>query len=184
MNFIQTTAKILTKIMEIGHWVAAGLMGLIGIVSVVLPQRLQYVMDVESLTREPELSVYGFEVTVADSAGQINYTTLLLLAIGAVIIFALMALVFRYLNRIIKTAEVSTPFQETNIRMLTWIGRFCILIPVIGLVMSVIIRLVVGADAVEISIDQSGVAMGIVIMCLTQYFVHGARLEKEVDGLL
>ena len=106
------------------------------------------------------------------------------MAIGGVIIYVRMALVFRSLNRIITTAADSTPFQESNIRMLTWIGRFCILIPVIGFVMSIIIRLVVGADAVEISIDQSGVVMGIVVLCLTQYFVHGAKLEKEVDGLL
>jgi len=26
--------------------------------------------------------------------------------------------------------------------------------------------------------------MGIVVLCLTQFFVRGAELEKEVDGLL
>ena len=26
--------------------------------------------------------------------------------------------------------------------------------------------------------------MGIVVLCLTQFFVHGAELEKDVDGLL
>ena len=184
MNGIQRIAKIFMKIMEIGHWVAAGLMGAVGILSAAAPQWLKFVMDVEALKEEREISVYGFEVTAANSAGQINYVTLLLLAIGGVIIYVLMALVFRSLNRIITTAADSTPFQESNIRMLTWIGRFCILIPVIGFVMSIIIRLVVGADAVEISIDQSGVVMGIVVLCLTQYFVHGAKLEKEVDGLL
>ena len=39
-------------------------------------------------------------------------------------------------------------------------------------------------DAVENSMDMNGVFMGIVVLCLTQFFVHGAELEKDVDGLL
>ena len=35
-----------------------------------------------------------------------------------------------------------------------------------------------------ISIDMGGIFMGIIVLCLTQYFVHGADLEKDVDGLL
>lgn len=50
--------------------------------------------------------------------------------------------------------------------------------------MSVIIRLVIGVDAVEININQSGLFMGIIVLCLTQYFIYGAELEKDVDGLL
>lgn len=57
-------------------------------------------------------------------------------------------------------------------------------IPVVGLIMSMIIRLAVGVDAVEISIHMDGFIMGIIVLCLTQFFAHGAELEKDVDGLL
>ena len=30
----------------------------------------------------------------------------------------------------------------------------------------------------------TSIFMGIIVLCLTQFFVHGAELEKDVDGLL
>jgi len=50
--------------------------------------------------------------------------------------------------------------------------------------MSVIVRLVTGAESAEISLNMGGIFKGIIVLCLTQYFVHGAELEKDVDGLL
>lgn len=184
MNGIQKSAKIFTKIMEVGHWVAVGLMSAAGILAAVAPQWLKFVMDVESLAEETEVSAYGFAVNAADGAGQINYTTVALFALGATAIFVLMALVFRNLHLIIKRSEKATPFSEENISSLKWISRFAIGIPVVGFVMSAVICLVAGESAAEISMDQSGLVMGIIVLCLTQYFVHGAQLEKEVDGLV
>ena len=128
--------------------------------------------------------VYGFEVNASYVDGSIDMTTFLLFEIGAVIILILMAMVFRNVHLIFKKSENGTPFQKDNIRMLKEIGIFSITVPVIGLVMSVIIRLVIGVDAVEININQSGLFMGIIVLCLTQYFIYGAELEKDVDGLL
>lgn len=184
MKGISKAAKVAMKILEVGHWVAVGLLALAAVFSVTAPNMLKYVMDTEALKENSEISVYGFEATVANAAGELNYTTILLVSIGAVIIFTLMALVFRNLYLIIKKSENTTPFSEDNIRMLKEIGIFSIAVPIVGLVMSIIIRLVVGVDATEISIDQSGVIMGIIVLCLTQYFIHGAELEKDVDGLL
>lgn len=184
MKGINNAAKVAMKILEVGHWVAVGLLALAAVFSVAAPEKLQYVMDTEALKENSEISVYGFEVTAANAAGEINYTAILLFSIGGVIIFTLMAMVFRNLYLIIKKSENSTPFNEDNIRMLKEIGIFSIAVPIVGLIMSIIIRLVVGVDATEISIDQSGVIMGIIVLCLTQYFIHGAELEKDVDGLL
>ena len=69
--------------------------------------------------------------------------------IGAVIILSLMAMVFRNLYLIIKRSETGTPFQPDNIRMLREIGIFAIAIPIVGLIMSIVCRLVLGVDAVE-----------------------------------
>lgn len=184
MNGIQKSAKIFTKIMEVGHWVAVGLMSAAGILAAVAPQWLKFVMDVESLAQDTEISAYSFAVNAADGAGQINYTTVALFALGAAIIFVLVALIFRNLHLIIKRSENTTPFSQENITSLHWISRFSILVPVVGFVMSAVIHLAVGESAAEISMDQSGLVMGIIVLCLIQYFVHGAQLEKEVDGLV
>ena len=99
-------------------------------------------------------------------------------------ILAVMAMIFRNLHLIFKKSENDSPFQKDNIRMMKEIGIFSIAVPVIGFIMSIIVRLVIGVDAAEISINQGGIFMGIIVLCLTQYFIHGANLEKDVDGLL
>ena len=65
--------------------------------------------------------------------------------------------------------------------MLREIGIFCIVVPVIGLVMSAVSRLVLG---VETSVNLYGFSMGIIVLCLTQSFAHGAALEQDVEGLV
>ena len=130
------------------------------------------------------LAIYGFEVNAPVVNGNVDMTTFFLFGIGAVIILALMAMVFRNLHLIFKKSENATPFQKDNIRMLKEIGIFSIAVPVVGFIMSIVTRLVIGSDAAEISISQSGIFMGIIVLCLTQYFIHGAELEKDVDGLL
>ncbi|MBQ3127939.1 MAG: DUF2975 domain-containing protein, partial [Clostridia bacterium] len=130
------------------------------------------------------LEVYGFEVNAPVVNGNTDMTSFMLFGIGAVIILAVMAMVFRNLHLIFKKSENGTPFQKDNIRMMKEIGIFAIAVPVIGLIMSIIVRLVTGVETAEISIDMGGIFMGIIVLCLTQYFVHGADLEKDVDGLL
>ena len=113
-----------------------------------------------------------------------DMTVLFLFGIGAVMLLSLMAMVFRNINLIIKKSEDSTPFQADNIRMLKEIGIYAIAIPVISLIMSVVCRVVLGIDAVETSVNVYGFSMGVIILCLTQFFIYGARLENDVDGLL
>ena len=45
-------------------------------------------------------------------------------------------------------------------------------------------RLVQGLDAVETSVNLYGFSMGIIVLCLTQSFAHGAALEQDVEGLV
>ena len=114
----------------------------------------------------------------------VDTKTFVLFAIGAVIIFSLVAMIFRNLYLIIKKSEGTTPFQKDNVRMMREIGIFSIGIPVIGLIMNIIARLVLGPEAAEMSNSMEGFVMGIIVLCLTQFFAHGVELEKDVDGLL
>ncbi|MCH5188640.1 MAG: DUF2975 domain-containing protein [Oscillospiraceae bacterium] len=178
MKGLNKAVKIVAKILEVAHWVAACLMVAVAICSVTASQWLGYFIDMNAIENGGEISVYGFEVAV------VNMKTLLLFAIGSVVIYALVAMIFRNIYLIIKKAESSTPFNKDNIRMVREIGIFSIAIPIIGFIMSIVIRLAVGVDAAEISVNFDGFVMGIIVLCLTQFFSHGAELEKDVDGLL
>lgn len=185
MKSMVKPAKIITKIAEVFHWVGAVLMLAATVCSLAAPSWVKYFVAID--TKEccgAELNVYGFEMIAPLKNGGVNMTVLFLFGIGAVIILTLMAMVFRNLNLIIKKSENDTPFQSDNIRMLREIGIFVIGIPVIGLVMSIVCRLVLGVDAVETSVNMYGFFMGIIVLCLTQFFVHGVELENDVDGLL
>ncbi len=58
------------------------------------------------------------------------------------------------------------------------------MIPVIGLIMSAIAKLAIGVDNVETSVQVTGIAMGIAMICLSQIFSYGTELESEVEGLV
>ena len=185
MRGINKLGKIITKILEVFHWVGTVLMAAATVCSMVAPNWVKYFVGFDA--KEccgANLEVYGFEVNAPVVNGNTDMTSFMLFGIGAVIILTVMAMVFRNLHLIFKKSENGTPFQKDNIRMMKEIGIFAIAVPVIGLIMSIIVRLVTGVETAEISIDMGGIFMGIIVLCLTQYFVHGADLEKDVDGLL
>lgn len=184
MKNIQSITKVVAKILEIFHWIGAGLMAVVGISAVAAPSWVSRFMDTDALKTERMMDVYDFSVTVVNAAGEINPFALAMFAIGAVMIFFLVAMIFRSLNRILRNSEGGTPFQPDNIRMLRQIGIFSMSVPVVGLVMSMLIRLVVGVEAAELSVSMDGFIMGIIVLTLTQYFIYGAQLERDVDGLL
>ena len=68
--------------------------------------------------------------------------------------------------------------------MLKEIGVLSIAVPVVGCIMSVIGRLVVGPEFAETSVDLSGLVMGLVVLWLTQVFAYGAELESDSEGLI
>lgn len=185
MKNMNKIAKVVAKVLEVFHWIAVALMTAAAICSKAAPEWVKYFVGFDAKACcGAELSVYGFEVHAAVVDGNVDMTTFLLFGIGAVLILTVMAMVFRNLYLIFKRSENASPFQEDNIRMMKEIGIFSMAVPVIGFAMSIIVRLVIGADAAETSMDQSGIFMGIIVLCLTQYFIYGANLEKDVDGLL
>lgn len=185
MKGINKLGKIVMKILEVFHWVAVALMTAAVICSVADPEWVKYFVSFDAKDCcGANLEVYGFEVNAPVVDGNVDMTVVLLFGIVAVLILSVMAMVFRNLHLIFKKSENATPFQKDNIRMMREIGIFAIAVPVIGLIMSIIIRPVIGVETTEISVDMSGIFMGIIVLCLTQFFVHGAELEKDVDGLL
>lgn len=185
MKRINKLGMVITKIAEVFHWVGAVLMAAATVCSMAAPDWVKFFVGFDA--RDccgANLEVYGFEVNAPVTNGNTDMTAFLIFGIGATLILIVMAMVFRNLHLIFKRSENATPFQKDNIRMMREIGIFSIAVPVIGIFMSFIFCLVTGVDAVENSMDMNGIFMGIVVLCLTQFFVHGAELEKDVDGLL
>lgn len=189
MKFFQskrmiTAGRVVAKIFEVGHWVAEVFMIAIAVCAAAKPSWLRYLMSVNDLGREGAIAAYGFEVEIADAAGGIHRTKLLIFAIAAAVLFSLMAMIFRNLYLILKRSEHGTPFQPDNVRMLREIGIFSISVPLVGLVSSWVLLLVLGAEAVETSVSFGGFTMGLLVLCLTQAFAYGVELQRDADGLL
>ena len=185
MKGIGKIAKVVTKVVEISHWVAVALLAAATVCSVAAPSWVKYFVGFDA--KEccgAELSIYGFELTAHVADGKVDMTAFLLFGIGASIILALMAMIFRNLNLIIKKSEGATPFLPENVRLFRQIGIFSIVVPVVGAFMGVVARLVLGAEAAEVSNSMGGLVIGIVVLCITEFFIQGIQLEKDVDGLV
>lgn len=185
MKGIGKIASVVTKVCEIFHWVGAGLMAAAAVCALIEPSWMGYFIEFDA--KEccgANLSVYGFEVNAAVTDGKVDAVAFLLFGCGAVLILALMAMIFRNLSSIVKNAEENTPFQAKNVRLFREVGYFAMGVPVVGLIMSVITRLALGVDVAEISNNFGGFVIGIVVLCITEFFARGVALEEEVDGLV
>ena len=186
MKNINKLAKAIAKVLEVVHWVGAGLMACVAVCAIAAPGQLRHFMDLDGVTVSSgdALSVYGFELTSSEPGALVDMKALFLFALGSVFIFILLAMVFRNIYLIVKKSDGASPFQKDNIRMIREIGIFSIAIPVLGLIISTIGFLVLNAEYVEIKVDLTGLVMGIIVLYLTQVFAYGARLENDVDGLV
>ncbi|MBQ1173355.1 MAG: hypothetical protein IIX48_12305, partial [Lachnospiraceae bacterium] len=84
MKGINKLGKVITKILEVFHWVGAALMTAATVCSAVAPDWVKYFVGFDA--KEccgADLSVYGFEIHAAVTDGQIDMTALCLFGIGA-----------------------------------------------------------------------------------------------------
>lgn len=110
-------------------------------------------------------------------------------AIPSIILCILMAMIFRNVYLIVKTtagktwfAKGKTPFQNDVVRMVREIGIFLISSTVIRLIASVVLRLLF--PETEFSASAIEFVLGLLMLCLSQSFTYGEKLEKEVSGLI
>ena len=173
--------RVLAKIGEIAHWIGIGLMVALAICAVVAGDWLTSTFNIGFAN----MSFYGFRVTVANSAGEVDWKVILMFAIGSAAICPFMAMILRNVCFIVKTAEQTTPFNKDNIRKLKQIGIFAMVIPVVGLVMGIITSLVMGIDTVDyVYVNGDGLVVGLIVLALTHVFAYGVKLEEDVEGLV
>lgn len=182
MKRFHKATRILAKVVEVGHWIAAVSMAVIFALSLFMGAGV--VRNVSLADFGASLSTYGFEIEIINKAGQVDLTALRLFCVAAVVILSLMAMVFRNIFLILKRSEKATPFQKDNVRMVREIGIFLLSVPVAGLIMSGVARLILEVDQVEASVGLDSFMVGLVVLCLSQFFARGMELEADVDGLL
>ena len=189
MKGLSKAAMIVAKILEISHWVGTGIFAVLLICCMVAKNAA-----VNMIAGDPsgEDIIYGFHFTLTNAAGEINMASLTVLAVAGVILFALMAMLFRNVYLIIKTSRGETkfsqgvtPFQPAVIRMLKEVGILAIAVPIVGFIMSIVFGLVVDLEyTTSANLDMSGIFMGLIVLWLTQVFAYGAKLEGDAEGLI
>lgn len=178
-------ATILSRILEIAYT--------IGMVSMIVALVLVLADPVlpGQLASLEELSSRGFSLVISDAQGNLLPGALPVFFIESALSLGLMTMVFRNVNLILRTSQGltkfskgPTPFQKDNVRMLREIGIFFISITVVQWVFCGVAMLVLGPENAEVSAGMGDLVTGILMLCLSQCFALGARMQQDVDGLV
>ena len=182
---------IISKIIEIGYWITCAFSVVLIIMTASGNLKALEMIQLADQNSGEVFSLTGFEISMDGLAdGQIS-TAFIIFSIALLITSALMAMVFRNIYLIFRTArgetkfsKGATPFQPDTVRMVREIGIFCIAAPVVGIIMSIVARIVLGSVALNTSVSIGGVLIGLVVLSLSQFFAYGAELQQDTDGLI
>lgn len=189
MKKLNKAIIIISKIMEVlfGICVLVGL-GVFIAAFFLKPDFYQNAIDSNEVF---EFSSFGFSINLLEMDVRSVKLTLIFSALAMFFLMACLEMIFRNINLIFRTAEGltkfskgKTPFQPDIIRMVKEIGYFCIAIPVIQFIVITIAKIVIGVDAVETSVEFTTLIIGLVVLCLSQFFSYGLELENDVEGLV
>ena len=182
-------AKVVSKFFEIVFFVCSILMVVAAILSFARPQMLGAFLlaNIDNGT----IATNGFQIMIVAPNGEPIVGAVRIFTFAGIFTMLCMTMIFRNIYLIIKTCEGrtwfkkrKTPFQKDVVRMVREIGIFSIMIPMTGLVLSLVARLTIGADFCETSVQIVGIAMGIAMICFSRIFAYGIKLEEEVEGLI
>ncbi len=191
MKGLTKFVTVLAKILEVFAWVGSALV-LCSLIAIAAGQTglLKFFSSIET---EEEIRVAGMSIDMSVIDPSRVITTYVVVFVALLLILILMGMIFRNIHLIFKTAEGKTkyskgctPFQPDIIRMVREVGIFSLLIPAVQIIMSIIARIVIGHEAAEIAIniDLTTVFFGLVVLCLSQFFAYGAKLQEETEGLV
>lgn len=188
-NNLNRITKIVSKVCEVIFFISSLVMVAAAIFSFVTPQKFgQFLLK---SVGNGVIATNGFEIMIADSNGALIPGAVKIFCFAGIFTMLCMTMIFRNIYLIVKTCEGNTwfskgktPFQKDVVRMVREIGIFSIMIPVIGFIMSIIARIILGTDLCETSVQIIGIAMGIAMICFSRIFAYGIKLEEEVKGLI
>lgn len=184
-------AIILSKLFEVGYSILA-----VGMTVALILFWIDRGAALGTLVKgDPEVgeqvAVQGFSIVIGNPDGTLNNAAMTIFLITGAMALELMAWVFRDVNLILRTSQGETkfskgktPFQKDNVRMLREIGIFFISITAVQFVMSTIAVLAIGPEMAEVSVGMGNIVTGLLMLCLSQAFAQGERMQKDIDGLV
>ena len=181
MASIEKVTMVISKILQVCFIIGAVGMVILGIFSFV--SKPEDIID-DRLIQFGSVAISTYGCTLEDAAKVQGVTYIL-----SFFYFALMAMIFRNVYLIVKTAEGdtwfskgATPFQPDNVRMVREIGIFLIMIYVVGLVINA--AAYITCQDIEGSVTMMPLVFGIIVICLSKMFEYGQKLQEEEDGLI
>lgn len=182
-------AKCVSKFFEIVFFCGAAVMIFAAVLSFVQTERIGAFLLSQAVGGT--VGTNGFAIMIQDPNGNFIPVAIRIFTFAGILTMSCMAMICRNMYLIIQTCEGrtrfstgKTPFQKGVVRKVREIGILGITIPVIGLLLSVIARFLLGDDLCETSVNVVGIAMGIAMLCFSRIFAYGIKLEEEVEGLV
>ncbi len=183
MADIYKITEVISKVMEILSSIAAVALIVMAVVFFVADNPEDLIAD-ESMISACGMVIYTGGLPAEDAAYVMGAT-----AIVASIMFALVTMMFRNVNLIVRTArggtwfsKGATPFQDDNIRMIREIGIFFIALYPLELIGSAVAQAI--SSGVETSTTLMPLIIGIILICLSKMFEYGKELQETEDGLI
>lgn len=139
------------------------------------------------MAKTVEFSVYSMQVKLPVTGGLIDPNLFLIFTLGGAVMLALMGRIFFNLRDIFKISSETSPFNEKNVEKIKQVGFLSIGVTAAGMICNfimVVFSLLSGVGGVDAVTDITCVFWGIIVLCISRFFVYGTQLEKEVDGLL
>lgn len=171
--------KIATRIIEIVCWIGA---------AVILICAIACLIDLgwadRHMLADDGIIFNGVTISTTDGSYRFALPALLTALLGGGVICAMMALMFRNLHLVLASAQNASPFQPANVKRIERIGWLAIAVPVINFLVTLLCKFLAGNKYVEVSFGLTDLIMGILVLCLSQFFAHGVKLENDVDGLV
>lgn len=178
---LQKVTLIIAKTAEILHWWLVGAMLIITICSLIWATPVTEWLKTAAIN-DSMVSCYGFTLPI------LSASMLAIFAFCSAIVLSLMAMIFRNVYLILKTAEGktwfargNTPFQQDIVRMFREIGIFFIGVSVMSLASVAFVSFLGGKPD---GFNYLSCFTGLVFLCVSQFFNYGANLEKDLDGLV
>ncbi len=182
-----TFTRVFAKCVEVLLWIATAAMLLFLFVSFMNPELMLTGLESIYGTGE-ELTSFGFSIIPA-SGESLTGEMLVAFGITSSLLCGLMAMIFRNAYLILKTADgktwfakSNTPFQANIVRMLREIGIFLIAHSIVSTIAVVAIALIF--PTVELSAGNISFSLGLLMLCLSQFFNYGTKLENDTKGLI
>ena len=173
MPKLNRTVLLLCRMLALFNWLAlaASLLGLTAVCTGLTDHQLP-------LLRHMSITVGGANLQLNPAANDVLPGMQAVMFIGGTMLSLARALMFHSVSGVLLTAyQEGTPFRLAVVGLLRRIGILAIVQPVIVLAVGLI-----ASNHLRTEIDLSSAVIGLMVLCLAQYFAQGVRLQQDADS--